>query len=150
MKPDKRIGFTGTREGMTQDQRCQFALMLKELNASEFHHGDCIGADSEAHVTWLKLDKGDPVIHPPVVSTYRAYCESSRICEPKDYLMRNRDIVDATDVLLACPKEFDEQVRGSGTWYTIRYARQRGKQVIIIFPDGTCNNYVVADRRRGI
>ena len=40
-----KIGFTGTRDGMSIRQlvvlRTQFAK-----HATEFHHGDCIGADA--------------------------------------------------------------------------------------------------------
>jgi len=44
-----KIGFTGTRDGMTQHQKEQFVLAMQDLSPSEFHHGDCKGADAEAH-----------------------------------------------------------------------------------------------------
>jgi hypothetical protein len=43
-----KIGFTGTQDGMTDQQKS----MLRDLldgGTGEFHHGDGIGADSEAH-----------------------------------------------------------------------------------------------------
>ena len=42
---------------------------------------------------------------------------------------------DETDMLVACPKG-PEEVR-SGTWSTVRFARKRGKRIVIIMPDGT-------------
>lgn len=56
--------------------------------------------------------------------------------EPRPPLERNRDVVDASDVLLACPGGMAEEQR-SGTWATIRYARKAGKPVVIVWPDGT-------------
>jgi hypothetical protein len=54
----------------------------------------------------------------------------------KPYLVRNHEIVDDSQVLIAAPKEFTEQLR-SGTWATIRYARKIGRTVRIVFPDGS-------------
>lgn len=48
---------------------------------------------------------------------------------------RNRAIVDAADLLVACPREAAEDVR-SGTWSTIRYARTGKKRVLVVYPDG--------------
>ena len=38
-----KVGFTGTRLGMSQNQKEQFVLKLSELDVHEFHHGDCVG-----------------------------------------------------------------------------------------------------------
>jgi hypothetical protein len=46
------IGFTGTRYGMTPDQRSAIARLIAETAGPEpffAHHGDCIGADAEFH-----------------------------------------------------------------------------------------------------
>jgi predicted Rossmann fold nucleotide-binding protein DprA/Smf involved in DNA uptake len=59
---------------------------------------------------------------------------------PKAPLDRNRDIVDAAAVLIAAPKEMTETLR-SGTWATVRYARKQGKQVWIVWPDGTVSKH---------
>lgn len=61
---------------------------------------------------------------------------SDDIRDPLPPLERNHRIVDACDVLIACPKDAQEQLR-SGTWATVRYARKQGKRVIVITPDGT-------------
>lgn len=129
-----RIGFTGTQQGMTENQKEELIrLLLSNDNSGEFHHGDCIGADEqaahEAHRIGYKICS-----HPPINPTKRAffYYEYIRY-EPKDYLVRNCEIVDSCDLLIATPKEKEEQLR-SGTWATIRYARKTGKPVEIIYP----------------
>jgi hypothetical protein len=53
----------------------------------------------------------------------------------REYIARNHDIVDASAVLVATPRDWYEEQR-SGTWATIRYARAQRKAVIIVWPDG--------------
>lgn len=127
------IGFTGTRDGMTEAQKTTLASLLRE-HSGEFHHGDCLGADAQAH-DLAKAAGLEPVAHPPLISALRAYKQTNKVYEPADYLQRNREIVDETTVLFATPKEFEEQPKG-GTWYTIRYAKKRGRIPVVILPDG--------------
>jgi predicted Rossmann fold nucleotide-binding protein DprA/Smf involved in DNA uptake len=54
---------------------------------------------------------------------------------PRSFLERNHDIVDASEVLVAIPKETEEVLR-SGTWATIRYAHKLRRRVMIIYPNG--------------
>lgn len=140
-----RIGFTGTRHGMAPAQANRFyAYVCEHPDFEEFHHGDCIGADSEAADAIRDvLTSEDPgpaikvVCHPPADQTHRAHNPHyDEIREPKTHFARNRDIVDETDCLVACPCDMAEQPKG-GTWYTVGYARKRGKPVVIIWPDGT-------------
>lgn len=128
------VGFTGTQVGMTLSQKVVVEWLLKQLHPTTIHHGDCIGADYEFH------HLASPVvpfctIHPPIKSNKRAFCMSTLLAESKDYLDRNRDIVDESQVLIATPKEAEMQIR-SGTWYTIRYARKQRKHLYIVFPNG--------------
>jgi hypothetical protein len=58
------------------------------------------------------------------------------VVEEKNNLSRNRDIVHAADYMLAAPSGYKNIARGSGTWYSIRYAQQVGKKLYIIYPDG--------------
>lgn len=51
-------------------------------------------------------------------------------------LGRNRIIAISCEHLLATPGEMHEVVR-SGTWATVRYARQNKKPITIVFPDGS-------------
>jgi predicted Rossmann fold nucleotide-binding protein DprA/Smf involved in DNA uptake len=58
---------------------------------------------------------------------------NNEILLPLDPLVRNKVIVNISDVILATPFE-DKEVMRSGTWSTIRYARKVGKTPIIILP----------------
>jgi hypothetical protein len=140
---DIRIGFTGTREGMTRKQRDDFITTMMEKydfdNHIEFHHGDCIGADEDAHKI-MKTFVSDHIFreitiekHPCNIEAQRAFTEGGKIYEPKPPLERNHSIVDSTDILIACPKSIKEELR-SGTWATIRYARKKGKKILMIYP----------------
>ena len=131
-----KAGFTGPRIGMTFMQKEKLAVLLSAQSYREFHHGDCVGADAEAHEMALK--SGVPVvIHPPENPILRAHClGASKTLPEKDYIDRNHAIVDACDVLIGTPSS-KMMVMKSGTWATIRYARKRGKQVILIYPDGS-------------
>lgn len=132
------IGFTGTQDGMTARQQKSLRIILACLFEPEswFSHGDCIGADEQAHhiakQIGYKID-----IHPPKDPKKRAFCSGEDIShEPKDYLDRNKYIVDGIvdgGVLIATPKTKREELR-SGTWSTVRYARRREASIWILNP----------------
>jgi len=131
------IGFTGTRKGMTTNQQIEVRRLLAyELgHIREAHHGDCVGADSDFH----NICKGlgiRVILHPPSDPTHRAFrMDAHKVLSAKPYLERNHDIIDASKILIATPKEYHE-VRRSGTWATIRYAREKGIRIITVFPSG--------------
>lgn len=135
------IGFTGTRQGMTARQRDAFREWLAGLVvARQFHHGDCRGADEQAHGILQSLpgwaSACQLVIHPPTVNKFRAFCVPYHYKHaPRDYLVRNVNIVDQTDMLAVAPLTTQEQLR-SGTWSAVRYARRAGKPRTIFWPDG--------------
>jgi hypothetical protein len=127
-----KIGFTGTQIGMSQHQKEQFVLKLLELDPIEFHHGDCIGADAEAHdIVREFLPNVIIHIHPPIISSKRAHKSGDIIHNEAGYLERNHYIVDDTDCLIGTPKTDTEELR-SGTWATIRYARKMNKLNFIL------------------
>lgn len=129
------IGFTGTRDGMTDSQKKVLAHLLYALGAQILHHGDCIGADEDAH-NIARENNVEVVIHPPTVDGLRAFClGASYVHRPRPYHERNRAIVDDTEFLIATPA--GDEVSTSGTWSTIRYARKHGKPLAIIMPDGS-------------
>lgn len=131
------LGFTGSRHPLPAAQRARLALglgRLLEAGATDLHHGDCVGADATAHEPAVALGLR-AVVHPPTQDSLRAWCQGDETREPLPYLQRNRAIVDACDVLIACPG--GPEVQRSGTWSTVRYARKVGQRVVIVMPDGS-------------
>lgn len=133
-----RVGFTGTQDGMTDYQKAKLSgtlLMLRDrYETVEFYHGDCIGADAEAHdIAALLLGVENIYILPSNVKGKRAYCKSPHIMPEDNPLDRNETIVHVTDVLIACPKEPREVMR-SGTWATVRRAQRYKKYFRVIPP----------------
>ena len=137
-----KVGFTGTRNGMTSQQRMSFLGWLQKQpggGVDEFHHGCCVGADESAVDIIDFMPRALAIVgHPPSVKTLvsnKAVERSTRLMPALPYLTRNRNIVDAAELLLACPNG-PEQRKGSGTWATIRYAMAKGKPVVIFWPNG--------------
>lgn len=108
---------------------------IEDNDVKILHHGDCIGVDVQtakiAEFMGVKT-----VCHPPSNPAARARHNSTVILPEKEYLDRNRDIVDAVDYMIVVPFEKEEILR-SGTWMTYRYAKKRDVGRTIIFPDGT-------------
>lgn len=129
------LGFTGTREGMTPDQKIAVRRWCARNAPKTLHHGCCIGADED--IVTILADSAVVIGHPPsdgeLQSKY-ATGMSELLENPAEYLSRNQAIVKACDTLLATPKG-PEELR-SGTWSTIRYARRKVKTVVIVWPDG--------------
>jgi hypothetical protein len=136
-----RIGFTGTRRGLTRPQDAALQEVLRSLeNVQEAHHGDCVGADERFHFLVQSIHPSvKRVLHPPLETAARAFCVAEEHRPPLTYLARNRALVEALvgpeDVLVACPNEPTEQ-RRSGTWSTVRYASGLGKRVLLVLPRG--------------
>jgi hypothetical protein len=128
-----RLGFTGTRKGMTLAQWKAVSALLAKFAPSELHHGDCVGADSDAF--HIATNAGIlTTAHPPLNPKLRAFTKSTVILPPAPYDVRNMRIVDVTEMLIATPLEDTEQPKG-GTWNTVRYARGR-RPVVVVWPDG--------------
>lgn len=133
---ENHVGFTGTRESLPQAQLLGLATTLAMLRTGDdvLHHGDCIGADLAAAVLGRAL--GYRIVgHPPVNSRLRAHFDSDESLPEQDYHVRNRAIVDASKVLVACPFDATHR-RNSGTWGTIRYAVIRVVPILAVGPDG--------------
>ena len=125
-----KVGFTGTKRGMTAAQHAAVCRLLGELGPSEVHHGCCIGADEQVDGFGCRM-----VLHPPVDQHAMMQIGNRVTCEPRPFLERNHDIVDATQCLIAAPAQAIEHTR-SGTWATVRYARKVGRTVYVVLPDG--------------
>jgi len=98
-------------------------------------HGDCVGADADFDAICKR--RAIPVkIRPASVPGMRAGCDSGAIAEPRPPLVRNREIVADSELLIACPRTREEVLR-SGVWATIRAMRRDGGPVYLVAPDGT-------------
>jgi hypothetical protein len=138
-KAQTSLGFTGTRQGMTDAQRGMLTRLLLELALDKAHHGDCIGSDAAFHDLVVELlPHTGIVVHPP--RHLRAFRHGHEAMPPTPFLARYHHIVDESGVLLATPQE-DQEQRRSGTWATIRYAIKGGKAVFVIAPDGTVTTH---------
>lgn len=131
----KHIAFTGTQRGMTTPQLSKFFDVLAGLLPDWFHHGDCIGADAQAHDA-VRRTATLIHVHPCTLHGKRAWRIGDAMSIPLPPLDRNRVMVDESVTLIATPGQMVEELR-SGTWATIRYARKQRKPVHIIWPDGT-------------
>jgi hypothetical protein len=113
-----------------------------------FHHGDCVGADEEAHEVAVALGYRIHV-HPPANEKYQADTVLNvplmdRLDAPAPYMKRNQAIVDSCSILVACPQQDQVMLSSglvstqrSGTWSTIRKAQKVNKPRVIVYADGT-------------
>lgn len=132
------VGFTGTRFGMTDAQktvvRALTAGLLVGTCGLVAHHGDCVGADANFHA--IAKERGASVHgHPPVDETHRAFCPFDYAYPPLTHMARNRKIVEASEIMIATPREETEQEYG-GTWKTVRMARKLKRPLALVLPDG--------------
>lgn len=124
----RRVGVTATRHPLVPEQFEWLSRRLGDLYVpgAELHHGDCVNGDAQAHTVGHAL--GYRIfVHPPLQTRWRAYTVGDVTLEPRDFIVRNRAIVDLSSVLLAVP-DGPEIIR-SGTWSTVRYARRVGCEV---------------------
>lgn len=155
----RAIGFTGTRGGMSNLQNSQFFKFIEKAvreplgRFREFHHGACLGADDEAvNATKIardscRMDDTLSGIARPSLSIIARPCDirsmvsfnaidlSDEAYPARPPLDRNKDIVNASDILLAVPS--GPETTRSGTWSTVRFARKHRKPILIFWPDGT-------------
>ena len=84
-----KVGFTGTQAGLTPKQKLELRSLLTDYrdDITEFHHGDCIGADADAHEIAAEILGVECIfIHPPEDDKKRAFCKSPHIARPRPYL----------------------------------------------------------------
>ncbi len=134
-----RVGFTGTRDGMTKAQLAAFRRKFAGVGAEVFRHGYCVGADEEAAVAVVAHHPEVVVLGHPSSVRDMTSGDALDCCDdtlpPRGPLTRNKHIVDGCETLIACPKG-PEETR-SGTWSTVRYARKKRRRIVIIWPDGS-------------
>lgn len=140
------IGFTGTGrpDSLSSIQRTGICVLIESISeiyqVTEAHHGDCIEADEFFHNAVASIIPDCAInLHPSDIPKKRAYCQprtQDKVWEPKPPLERNVHIVQSSIIMIAAPRDMNEQPRG-GTWHTVRKARKNYKPVFMIFPDGT-------------
>lgn len=137
----KTVGFTGTRNGMTEEQRVRVRLLLRNLDPDFGLHGDCVGADNDFDELCLEL--GIPRhIRPCTFEKMRANCDRKRnpaeqIAEPAPPMARNRAIVADCTLLVACPPNDRRIKKGAGTWATVGFAEKAKRLHYVVLPDGS-------------
>lgn len=130
----KKVGFSGTQNGMSDSQIETIRELLLNSNFEIAGHGDCIGSDADFHE--LSRERGLWMVgYPPFNYQKRAFCEFDEERRPNEYLIRNKHIVDDSDSMLFTPRGFKEELR-SGTWSTIRYNEKKQNPKVIVWPDG--------------
>lgn len=129
------VGFTGTRSGMSEYQKKMVEKFLTENKVTTGVHGGCVGADIDFHDICMKMDI---VVHvrpghsskDPENTKFRGdYTGAHKVYESDSHFARNRAIVNQCDYLLGTP--YNDNQKG-GTWYTINYAHEVGKEYQII------------------
>lgn len=140
-----RVGFTGTRKGMSIAQVFQLKDVLGYFYdvatlrraRPELHQGGAQGSDREARNIAHDFGYFTPWHPCPGVTLDDALIKE---CPGADFdkwlevfppLTRNRNIVAASFVLVAAPLTDIEELR-SGTWATVRYARKANTPVIML------------------
>lgn len=140
-----RIGFTGTRNGMTKQQKEVIEDLLLKCQAVSSEQGVaidgvCVGSDTDFNKLAkeaLYHTKGYPghSMKNPTDLTFRGDGEYDELEESDTHFARNRRIVNDTNVLFATP--YSNNLDGpGGTNFTISYARKRNKPVYVVYPDG--------------
>jgi hypothetical protein len=138
-QPVASVSVTGTRSGMTKQQKDRLKLLIGQLQPTTLMHGDCVGADADAHE--IARAAGLTVeIFPCDLHTQRARCDvitgPTTIHPIAKPLARNNAMVARADLTIAFPRSKKEQLRGSGTWQTVRRCRLARKRFLVVYPDG--------------
>lgn len=134
------IGFTGTRQGMTESQTSIVEGILKYWQQRgvtiEVVHGDCVGADADFDHICAKLSIPRS-IRPCTFMNMRAWTnlKGAQVkAEPERPMARNRAIVADADFMIACPPNTERIKKGSGTWATIGFTEKANKPLVIVYP----------------
>ena len=134
------LGVSGTQNGSTVEQRWLFAKLLWEAEPSQLRHGDCIGVDKEMHDIYTAIMlHGGVFLHPASgVGHKRAHVKRGVVEVAREFppLIRNTHIVDNSDFMAFFPQNEKGEILRSGTWATIRYARDAQTDHLIIRPSG--------------
>jgi len=139
-----RYGFSGSRSITAYDQATIYGVLKSLPPGVEYTTGGCLGVDAYVGIGLWRTEPH--ATHRVVVPAdrsrvdywwmHRAIREGRGVLIEEmppstTYADRNRRIVEHSDVLVAFPAhpEDDPRSRRSGTWQTIRMARQAALEV---------------------
>lgn len=136
----RKLGFTGARNGLSEKQAGWLATYLKANPPDKAAHGDCVGADAEFHdlVRWV-CPNCKIHIWPSLSESLRAYKKGDVLYEPMKALDRDKLIVKFCNVFVGCPPT-DYEITRSGSWATLRMARNRFRkdsirELYLVYPN---------------
>jgi hypothetical protein len=124
---------------MTPAQQAALRDLIRNTHMSALIHGGCHGADRQAHTIWENEHRTAPSIYAGDMTQWlfsKKHFPRSPLRLYESYTLRNMAIVGDSDWLVAAPATPYELIR-SGTWQTLRIARQRRLHTILIVPDGS-------------
>lgn len=131
----KSVGFLGTAKGMTDGQKDRLRMALGRSLPTNFHHGDSLGAEEEAHAVARSFGM-HIVAHPSFLSELRAYCPADEVRPLRSARDRKLELMRAVDTLLVAPATAVEKP-DSASWDAVRMARRLGVKLWLLLPDGT-------------
>jgi hypothetical protein len=111
------ISFTGHRDKTIKEEL--FIAIKNQYPGAEWVHGGAIGFDSQVEQFAKAYNISTTTIKPDYKKNGKA--------AP---LIRNREIVDLADLLIAC---YDGRKKG-GTFYTLNYAKSKNVKTHIVPP----------------
>lgn len=139
-----KLSFTGTREGMTDDQLDTLYawFMFCKDEIEEAHFGLCRGADVQFYHMLLAVKPDAYIVgHPCDLIEQQVHLPCHEIRFVKPPITRNHDMVDETDTLISTPATFKNVLR-SGTYSCLRYAASKDKDLNIILPNGRMSSEI--------
>ncbi len=146
-----KIGFAGTLEGMTKQQKSAFLKIMRKLKLTydriDLSIGNCPGSDKDA----VEIIKENNLVksiqyYPSKEEERRGFDIENdfdfsdkkiiiKEIDTKPHFERNRIIIDGCEALIAVPKQAREE-KDSETWAAVRYCKIMKKRVFTIYPDG--------------
>ena len=138
------IGFTGTRQGMTDDQLDTLYawFMFCKDQIDEAHFGLCRGSDAQFYHLLLAVKPSVVIVgHPCNLVDQQVNLPCDYMRPTKDPLVRNHDMVDEVESMLATPATMRNVLR-SGTYSCLRYAANKNRDLNIILPNGRMSSEI--------
>jgi hypothetical protein len=134
-----KIGITGTRSGMSPEQKIQFIKLIDKLKPTSFIDGCCIGVDEETYLIVKEMGiqtigrPGYSALTQENINEFRSVYQRDIMHMAQTHFARNRDIVKESDIMIAIPYELNGK---GGTNYTIDYSIKMKKPLYIILRNG--------------